>query len=108
MSENASPEEVVTHARVRLLDMPRGAGRMALITIDNDRDHTRPSTFGPAGLASFDAALDTTLDRVATMGDIAAVGVTGKPFIFAVGADLSAIGRVNDRVGRALVRQARA
>ena len=48
MSENASPEEVVTHARVRLLDMPRGAGRMALITIDNDRDHTRPSTFGPA------------------------------------------------------------
>ena len=41
MSENENPEEVVTHARVRLLDMPAGAGTMALITIDNDRDHTR-------------------------------------------------------------------
>ena len=93
MSENASPEEVVTHARVRLLDMPGGAGTMALITIDNDRDHTRPSTFGPGGLASLDAALD----QVAAMPDLAAIAVTGKPFIFAVGADLSAIGLVKDQ-----------
>lgn len=96
MSEQATgmsnPDEVVTHARVRLLDMPRGAGRMALITIDNDRDHTRPTTFGPGGLASLDAAIDA----VAAMADIAAVGVTGKPFIFAVGADLSAMSKVND------------
>lgn len=93
MSENVNPDEVVTHARVRLLDMPAGAGTMALITIDNDRDHTRPSTFGPGGLASLDAALD----QVAAMPDLAAIAVTGKPFIFAVGADLSAIGLVNDR-----------
>ena len=93
MSETVNPDEVVTHARVRLLDLPDGAGRMALITIDNDRDHTRPTTFGPAGLASVDAALDT----VAAMPDLAAVAVTGKPFIFAVGADLSAIGLVRDR-----------
>ena len=86
-------EEVVTHARVRVLDMPDGAGRMALITLDNDRDHTRPSTFGPAGLASLNAAVD----EVAAMSDIAAVAVTGKPFIFAVGADLSDVGLVNDR-----------
>jgi 3-hydroxyacyl-CoA dehydrogenase/enoyl-CoA hydratase/carnithine racemase len=92
MSENATPDEVVTHARVRLLDMPAGAGTMALITIDNDRDHTRPSTFGPGGLASLDAALD----QVAAMPDLAAIAVTGKPFIFAVGADLSAIGLVKD------------
>ena len=93
MSDNVNPEEVVTHARVRLLDMPAGAGTMALITIDNDRDHTRPSTFGPGGLASLDAALD----QVAAMPDLAAVAVTGKPFIFAVGADLSAIGLVKDQ-----------
>ncbi len=93
MSETVNPDEVVTHARVRLLQMPDDAGTMALITIDNDRDHTRPSTFGPAGLASLDAALD----QVAAMPDIAAIAVTGKPFIFAVGADLSAIGLVNDR-----------
>ncbi len=88
-----NPDEVVTHARVRRLTLPDGAGVMALITIDNDRDHTRPTTFGPAGLASLDAALD----EVAAMTDISSVGVTGKPFIFAVGADLSAIGLVDDR-----------
>ena len=93
MTDNANHEEVVTHARVRLLDMPAGAGTMALITIDNDRDHTRPSTFGPGGLASLDAALD----QVAAMPDLAAIAVTGKPFIFAVGADLSAIGLVKDQ-----------
>jgi len=96
-SVTENPDEVITHARVRVFDMPDGAGRMALITIDNERDHTRPSTFGPAGLASFDAALDEALDQVAAMPDLAAIAVTGKPFIFAVGADLSAIGRVNNR-----------
>ena len=88
-----NPDEVVTHARVRVVDLPDGAGRLGLITIDNDRDHTRPTTFGPAGLASIDAALD----QVSAMTDLAAVAVTGKPFIFAVGADLSAIGLVDRR-----------
>ena len=89
-------DEVVTHARVRTLDLPLGAGRMALITIDNDRDHTRPSTFGPGGLGSLEAAIDE-VGTMAAAGEIAAVAVTGKPFIFAVGADLSAIGLVKDK-----------
>ena len=79
------PEEVVTRALVRDVELPDGAGTMALITLDNGLDHTRPSTFGPAGLL----ALNDALDAVAARTDIAAVGVTGKPFIFAVGADLS-------------------
>ncbi len=78
-------DEVVTHAKVRILDLPLDAGRLALITLDNDHDHTRPSTFGPRGLASLDAALD----EIALTQNIAAVAITGKPFIFAVGADLS-------------------
>jgi 3-hydroxyacyl-CoA dehydrogenase/enoyl-CoA hydratase/carnithine racemase len=82
------PEEVVTRALVRDVELPYGAGTMALITLDNGRDHTRPSTFGPAGLLSLRDALDTVAARVAR-NEIAAVGVTGKPFIFAVGADLS-------------------
>lgn len=86
----AFPDEVVTVSRVRVFELPLGAGRMALITMDNGLDHTRPSTFGPAGLASLDAAID----EIATMPDIAAVGVTGKPFVFAVGADLSAVDRI--------------
>jgi len=93
MSDAVNPDEVVTHARVRRVQLPFGAGILALITIDNDRDHTRPTTFGPAGMASLDAALD----EVSAMPDISAVGVTGKPFIFAVGADLSAIGLVSER-----------
>jgi enoyl-CoA hydratase/carnithine racemase len=79
------PDEVVTRAQVRDVELPGGAGTMALITLDNGRDHTRPNTFGPAGLLS----LNDALDAVAARTDIAAVGVTGKPFIFAVGADLS-------------------
>src|SRR4029077_15640643 len=79
------PEEVVTRALLRDVELPYGAGTMALITLDNGRDHTRPSTFGPAGLL----ALGEALDAVAARTDVAAVGVTGKPFIFAVGADLS-------------------
>ena len=93
ITEGALPGEVVTHARVRLIDLPLGAGTMALITLDNDRDHTRPSTFGPAGLASLDAALD----QIIATPDIIAVGVTGKPFIFSVGADLSGISHVRAR-----------
>ena len=79
--------EVVTHAKVRLLELPLGAGQLALITLDNDQDHTRPSTFGPGGLA----ALDNALDLIGQHADIAAVAVTGKPFVFAVGADLSGV-----------------
>ena len=79
-----NPDEIVTEARVRYFDMPLGAGTMALITLDNGKDHTRPSTFGPGGLTS----LNNALDEIAARTDISAVGVTGKPFVFAVGADL--------------------
>src|SRR6201985_806889 len=87
------PDEVVTRALVRDVELPDGAGTMALITLDNGRDHTRPNTFGPAGLQS----LNKALDAVAARTDIAAVGVTGKPFIFAVGADLSGAPLIAER-----------
>jgi 3-hydroxyacyl-CoA dehydrogenase/enoyl-CoA hydratase/carnithine racemase len=83
------PGEVVTRAIARDVDLG-AAGLLALITLDNGLDHTRPSTFGPAGLLSLNAALDAVADRVAR-GEIAAVGVTGKPFILAAGADLDAM-----------------
>ncbi len=87
------PAEVVTKATVRDVELPYGAGTMALITLDNGYDHTRPSTFGPAGLIS----LRDALDSVAARTDIAAVGVTGKPFIFAVGADLTGAALIGSR-----------
>ncbi len=82
-----SPDEVVTEARSRDVALPGGAGTMALITLDNGLDHTRPNTFGPRSLASLDAAVEAALGRE----DVAAIGVTGKPFILAAGADLSAM-----------------
>ncbi|KAA5830006.1 3-hydroxyacyl-CoA dehydrogenase [Saccharopolyspora hirsuta] len=86
------PDEVVTKAHTRLVDVPGLSGKLALITIDNGHDHTRPSTFGPGGLESLNAALDE-----AFAAEPAAIAVTGKPFIFAVGADLSGIGRITER-----------
>lgn len=86
------PDEVVTQALTRLLDVPGLSGKLALITIDNGHDHTRPSTFGPGGLDSLNTALDE-----AFAAEPAAIAVTGKPFVFAVGADLDGIGQVSER-----------
>ena len=84
------PDEVVTQAHVRHLDLPGGAGRFALITLDNGFDHTKPTTFGPQSLANLDAAIDQ-VEKEAADGGIAGAGITGKPFIFAVGADLKGV-----------------
>ncbi|MGJ7904972.1 3-hydroxyacyl-CoA dehydrogenase NAD-binding domain-containing protein [Actinopolyspora sp. H202] len=86
------PDEVVTRAHTRLVEVPGLDGRVALVTIDNGHDHTKPSTFGPAGLASLDSALDE-----AFAAEPAAIAVTGKPFVFAVGADLSGMGQLGER-----------
>jgi len=94
------PEEVVTRALVRDVELPDGAGTMALITLDNGFDHTRPSTFGPAGLISLRDALDTVAGRTTPEAGeqrVVAVGVTGKPFIFAVGADLTGAALIRSR-----------
>ncbi|WP_327178719.1 3-hydroxyacyl-CoA dehydrogenase NAD-binding domain-containing protein [Streptomyces sp. NBC_01335] len=84
------PGEVVTQAHVRHLDLPAGAGRFALITLDNGLDHTKPTTFGPQSLTNLDAAIDQ-VEKEASEGSIVGVGITGKPFIFAVGADLKGL-----------------
>jgi 3-hydroxyacyl-CoA dehydrogenase/enoyl-CoA hydratase/carnithine racemase len=96
-----APDEVVTHALLRIVDLPGDAGKAALITLDNGFDHTKPNTFGIAGLTSLDAALDA-VEAAANAGEIVAVAVTGKPFIFAVGADLTGVAQLTS------VEQARA
>ncbi|MFF7455342.1 3-hydroxyacyl-CoA dehydrogenase NAD-binding domain-containing protein [Kitasatospora sp. NPDC008115] len=84
------PGEVVTTAHVRHLDLPLQAGRLALITLDNGFDHTKPTTFGPGSLLKLDAALDQ-VEAEAAEGAIVGAAITGKPFIFAVGADLKGV-----------------
>jgi 3-hydroxyacyl-CoA dehydrogenase/enoyl-CoA hydratase/carnithine racemase len=89
-----APEEVVTHALVRDIDLtPFGtSGSLALITLDNGLDHTRPNTFGAQSLVELDAAITDAISRKPL-----AIGITGKPFIFAAGADLSALSFINAR-----------
>lgn len=84
------PDEVVTQAHVRHIELPGGVGTFALITLDNGLDHTKPTTFGPQSLANVDAAI-TQVEAEAAEGGIVGAGVTGKPFIFAVGADLKGV-----------------
>ena len=90
-------DEVVTHSKLRTVDLPLGAGTAAIITLDNGFDHTKPNTFGPGGLLELKAAI---VEAQAIPG-LAAICVTGKPFIFAVGADLTGVPRLTDR-GQAL------
>ena len=89
-----APEEVVTHSLVRDVDLaPFGfVGTLALITLDNGLDHTRPNTLGPQSLLALDAAITEAASRKP-----AAIAITGKPFIFAAGADLSALSFLNQR-----------
>ncbi|MEQ1736075.1 MAG: 3-hydroxyacyl-CoA dehydrogenase NAD-binding domain-containing protein [Rhodoglobus sp.] len=88
------PDEVVTHSFVR--DIPLSGGKtLALITLDNGKDHTRPNTLGPNTLLRFAEVLDDQAARGAR-GEIHGVAVTGKPFIFAAGADLSKVGDIPD------------
>lgn len=90
---DASPDEVVTHSFVRDITLESGK-TFALITLDNGRDHTRPNTFGARTLIELGGVLDALTERAAR-GEIAGVGVTGKPFILAAGADLSRVDDLN-------------
>jgi 3-hydroxyacyl-CoA dehydrogenase/enoyl-CoA hydratase/carnithine racemase len=60
------------------------AGDVALVTIDNGEDWTKPTFFGEEALRSLDRVLEE-LER----GDFAAAVITGKPFFFAAGADVT-------------------
>ncbi len=84
-------DEVVTNAYTRFVSVPGLDGQIALVTLDNGFDHTKPNSFGPAGLTAFGAALDE-----AFAANPAAVAVTGKPFIFAAGADLKGVPAVTE------------
>jgi 3-hydroxyacyl-CoA dehydrogenase/enoyl-CoA hydratase/carnithine racemase len=59
-------------------------GDVALVTIDNGADWTKPTFFGEAALESLAQVL-TELET----GDYSAAVITGKPFFFAAGADIT-------------------
>ena len=89
-----APEEVVTQAFLREVDLSLFGvkGSLSLITLDNGMDHNRPNTFGPQSLAALNDAI-----TAAQASSSLAIAITGKPFIFAAGADLSALSFLNDK-----------
>lgn len=102
-----STDEVITHSYVRDVPLPSG-GTLALITLDNGRDHTRPNTFGPHTLAELGGVLSNLRER-ADAGELAGVAVTGKPFVLAAGADLSKVSAVPSRaIAKKLAQQGHA
>ena len=101
----AFESEVVTRSIVQDVTLPGAAGTLALVTLDNGFDHTKPNTFGPATLVQLQAVVDGLHAR-AEAGEIAAVGITGKPFIFAVGADLTGVPHVSQREQAVEIAQA--
>ncbi|MET8261292.1 3-hydroxyacyl-CoA dehydrogenase NAD-binding domain-containing protein [Micromonospora sp. NPDC005205] len=92
MSALDAPNEVVTRALLRQVNVPGLDRPAALITLDNGFDHTKPNTFGPGGLASLDEAITAAL-----AADPAFIAVTGKPYIFCVGADIVGLPQLADR-----------
>ncbi|MFG2059898.1 3-hydroxyacyl-CoA dehydrogenase NAD-binding domain-containing protein [Micromonospora sp. NPDC048871] len=87
-----APNEVVTRALLRQVNVPGLDRPAALITLDNGFDHTKPNTFGPGGLASLDEAISAAL-----AAEPAFIAVTGKPYIFCVGADITSLPLLADR-----------
>ncbi|WP_249051559.1 3-hydroxyacyl-CoA dehydrogenase NAD-binding domain-containing protein [Cellulomonas fimi] len=83
------------HALVRDVALPGRAGTLALVTVDNGLDHTKPTTIGPLGLTELRAVL-VEQQRRAAAGEIVAVAVTGKPYYLAAGADLTAAAATTD------------
>ncbi len=64
-------------------------GPIALVTMDNGEDWQKPNTFGEAALRSLEGVLDRLCSR-----DWRGLLLTGKPFVFAVGADIGEFGEI--------------
>ncbi|MGD9505276.1 MAG: 3-hydroxyacyl-CoA dehydrogenase NAD-binding domain-containing protein [Syntrophobacteraceae bacterium] len=62
-------------------------GKIAIATMDNGFDYKRPNTFSEESMAS----LNAMLDKVLATPDVKGMMITGKPYIFAAGADLTQV-----------------
>jgi 3-hydroxyacyl-CoA dehydrogenase/enoyl-CoA hydratase/carnithine racemase len=82
-------------------------GPLALVTIDNGEDYTKPTVLGRAALESL-----TLLLQELENGDWAGMVLTGKPFVFCAGADINEFhgvdpdtARLGSRAGHELFRR---
>jgi len=77
--------EPVTNFYTRFYASP--VGKIALLTMDNGHDYKKPNTFSEASMV----ALNEALDHVSGEADVKGLLLTGKPYIFAAGADLTTV-----------------
>lgn len=77
--------EPVTRFHNRFYQSP--VGKIALVTMDNGHDYKRPNTFSESALRS----LGKALDEIDKDGRVKGLLLTGKPYIFAAGADLTEV-----------------
>jgi 3-hydroxyacyl-CoA dehydrogenase/enoyl-CoA hydratase/carnithine racemase len=82
--------DVRTEFKLQRVDTERGP--LALVTVDNGADHTKPTVFGRSAFESSQRLLAELED-----GDWVAMVLTGKPFVFAVGADMTEFPKVRSR-----------
>jgi 3-hydroxyacyl-CoA dehydrogenase/enoyl-CoA hydratase/carnithine racemase len=81
--------------RFKLRPLETRVGAVAVLTIDNGEDWRKPNTFGEEALRSLEEALGELEQR-----DWQGLLLTGKPFVFAVGADLGEFGGITPERAR--------
>ncbi len=79
----------------KLQRLDTSVGPVALVTMDNGEDWQKPNTFGEQALRS----LEDVLGRLRTR-DWRGLLLTGKPFVFAVGADIGEFGEITPERAR--------
>ena len=79
----------------KLQKLSTRVGPIALVTMYNGEDWQKPNTFGEAALRSLEGVLDQLRSR-----DWRGLLLTGKPFVFAVGADIGEFGEIEPERAR--------
>jgi 3-hydroxyacyl-CoA dehydrogenase/enoyl-CoA hydratase/carnithine racemase len=90
------PDAEYPVTRFHLRPLETRVGPVALVTMDNGADHTKPNTFGRGALGSLQALLPE-LETRTWRGLV----LTGKPFVFAAGADMSQFPGISPELARA-------
>ena len=81
--------------RFKLQGIETRVGPVALVTMDNGEDWQKPNTFGEEALRSLEELLGQLGER-----DWRGLVLTGKPFVFAVGADIDQFGEITPERAR--------
>jgi 3-hydroxyacyl-CoA dehydrogenase/enoyl-CoA hydratase/carnithine racemase len=77
--------EPITHFYNQFYESP--LGKIAIVTMDNGEDYKRPNTFSEAAMHS----LSEALDGISRVKEVRGMMLTGKPYVFAAGADLTEV-----------------